>query len=72
MSEIRFHCGFCGSPLDEKGNPIFPVPEGYNPDDYDAAACYSCAMEDESRHHIIVTREMAMDAEDPSLEGSVW
>jgi len=63
---VKFACGFCGAPLDEKGNPIKPVPEGYNPENYEMGACRSCA-ESENRS-FVVTREMALDAGDPSLE----
>ena len=69
---IKYHCGFCGCPLDENGEYVSEIPTDYDPDDYDDNVCSHCAMEDESHHHMIVTHEMAMDAQDPSLEGTVW
>lgn len=68
---IAFSCGFCGAPLDENRKPIWPVPAGYNPDDYIHDACGPCA-ESNDRPPMRVTREMALDAGDPDLEGTIY
>lgn len=67
--QVKFSCGFCAAPLDENKEQIqTDAPEGYNPDDYPKDACRSCMAEQEPQH-MLVTREMALDAGDPSLEG---
>jgi len=70
-----FRCGYCGQPINENGDPL-------TIDEINAASvdwnttelnhgncCLQSQAEEQSR---TVTREMAMDACDPSLEGSKY
>lgn len=68
---IKYSCGFCGVPLDENINIIDKIPENYNPNDYEHDVCIDCRMqeEDDGSDMYQVTREMAIDAGDRSLEG---
>jgi len=70
---ITFSCGFCGAPLNADKEQV-DAPDGYDPNAYPHDACGSCMAEQlqPERERMIVTREMALDAGDPSLEGSVW
>jgi hypothetical protein len=45
MTEIRFACGVCGTPLDENKNAIKEIPEGYNPNDFELTYCDYCENE---------------------------
>lgn len=71
-SAIIKSCGYCGRPMDKNGKDIWPVPEGYNPDNYPHDVCIDCGNEEMSRREgpqQYVTHEMAMDAQNPDLEG---
>lgn len=70
--QIAFSCGCCGAPCSIDGEQIFPVPEGYNPDAYVHNYCNPCGNEYSAREGRRVTHEMAMDAGDPSLEGTEY
>ncbi len=74
MSEkIVKSCGYCGRPLDAKGNDVDEIPEGYDPDKYEYDVCISCGNEQQHiNERIRITHEMAMDACDPSMEGQLW
>lgn len=66
---IAFSCGFCGAPLNADKEQV-DTPEGYDTNAYPHDACGRCQAErNEPRY---VTREMALDAGDPSLEGTQW
>lgn len=68
-------CGVCGSPLGPNGEDIYPVPSDYNPDDYEHDYCKSCGNDyynNREPEPMRVSREMAMDAGDPDLEGQLW
>jgi hypothetical protein len=66
---IAFSCGFCGAPLNMYKDQV-DAPEGYDPNNYPHDACGRCQAERAEPRY--VTREMAIDAGDPSLEGSIW
>ena len=66
-------CGVCGSPIGPNGEDIYPVPSDYDPDDYEHDYCQGCggAMMDQENERQRITHEMAMDAQDPDLEGQL-
>lgn len=68
---IAYSCGFCGAPLNADREQV-DAPDGYDPNDYPHDACHRCMVEQEDRGRMVVTREMALDAGDPSLEGTLW
>lgn len=68
---IMYSCGFCGAPLNADKNQV-DAPDGYAPNAYPHDVCGRCQAEHEYHERMIVTREMALDAGDPSLEGLVW
>jgi hypothetical protein len=68
---IVYSCGFCGAPLNADKDQV-DAPDGYDPNAYPHDACGRCQAEHEGRERMTVTREMALDAGDPSLEGSIW
>lgn len=70
MSDIAFSCGFCGAPLNADKGQV-DAPDGYDPNDYQHDACGRCMMEHTEPRRLI-TREMALDACDPSLEGTEY
>jgi len=70
--EIFFSCGMCGTPCNIWHDQIPEIPENYNPDNYDHDWCNNCAQEElamQEDNYVQVTREMSLDAQDPSLEG---
>ena len=70
MPSIVRSCGYCGAPLNEKGEQVYPVPNDYDPNNYPHDVCKPCGNQmnyEESQRY--VTHEMALDAGDPSLEG---
>lgn len=69
---IAMSCGVCGAPLDAEGNYIENIPEGYDPDAYEHTYCPDCGNKEREEHRFQVTHEMALDAGDPSLEGTWW
>jgi hypothetical protein len=66
---IRYSCGYCGVPLSKEGE-MLDAPEGYNANDYEHSICSSCYNSDDGCRDC-VTRDMAIDAGDPSLEGTL-
>ena len=68
--KVAYSCGCCGAPLNADKEQV-AAPEGYDPDDYPHDACYQCMVEEEEPR-MRVTREMALDAGDPSLEGTEY
>lgn len=62
-------CGFCGALIDENNEPLITTtPMVYNPEKLPKGVCVYCAAR-ETEPTQYVTREMALDAGDPSLEG---
>lgn len=68
---IAYSCGFCGAPLNKYKEHV-DAPEGYDADAFPHDACGICQASEESWERQYVTREMALDAGDPTLEGSIW
>jgi len=69
--EIAYSCGFCGAPLDSGDNDVWPIPNDYDPNKYVHSVCHHCEAEQyDEAPKIQVTHEMAMDAQDPDLEGT--
>lgn len=61
-----YRCGYCGGCTDKDGNPIDWYEDiGWDTAEQTQGLC--CAVRD--RPTITVTREMAMDAECPEMEG---
>ena len=58
-------CGACGSPILEKGETVDDIPVDYNPNYYELDHC-GC---ENVNNMMQVTRDMAIDACDLSLEG---
>jgi hypothetical protein len=65
---IRYSCGYCGVPM-TKDHDMLEAPEGYDPCNYEHSVCQSCYNDEPCRNR--VTRDMAIDAGDPSLEGQL-
>ena len=62
-------CGFCGSPCNDDGTPWEnEMPANYNPNDYESVNGLCCLQQE---NQMRVTRDMAMDAGDPDLEGTL-
>jgi hypothetical protein len=67
---IKYSCGYCGQPLDEDDHDVIDIPDDYDPNKYPHSVCGSCNYEQSMEaQRMRVTREMALDAGDPSLEG---
>ena len=70
-----FRCGYCGTPTDKEGNPlsIEDCNKIKNEDIENAELVHGfCCVEEQSNNYIVVTKDMAIDAQDLSLEGEVW
>jgi hypothetical protein len=69
-------CGYCGIPLDKNCNPLSVgecndlTKEQLDNAELDHGNC--CVNEQEEDRTIIVTRDMAIDAQDMDLEGERW
>jgi len=69
-------CGYCGTPIDNECNPISVdecnklTEKQLNEGEQDHGNC--CVNEQQEDNYITVTRDMASDAGDPSLEGIQW
>ena len=71
MNDIVFSCGMCGAPCNANHEPV-PIPENYNPNGYDHDWCNDCATRElaiQEDNYVQITKDMALDAQDPSLEG---
>jgi hypothetical protein len=75
---MKIHrCGWCGHPTDQDGDPIQQDPAAYLRAHADAeevlvdGACCPNGTHEPERERFQVTREMAIDAGDRSLEG-MW
>lgn len=68
-----FRCGYCGQPTDSIGNPISIDDINELSELVDCNSAYqthgACCPQDPERNMVQITREMAMDAQDMSLEG---
>ena len=68
-----YRCGYCGQPTDPIGNPISidEINELAELVDWDKAdkTHGACCQQGHERNMVQVSREMAMDAQDMSLEG---
>lgn len=75
MSTYAYRCGHCGQPCDAEGVPMpaedAPTTTGET-ERLHGQCCAYLADEEEDEVWIEVTREMAMDAGDPSMEGALW
>lgn len=68
-----YRCGWCGIPTDETGNPLSEKEcDEWIEENAELVNGLCCANEQMEREHIIVTRDMAIDACDLSLEGEKW
>ena len=72
---VIYRCGWCGLPTDKDGQPLEVDPTEYLEKHKDAECKntqgYCCPNGDESqqRQRVQITREMALDAGMPELEG---
>jgi hypothetical protein len=68
-----YRCGYCGTPTDEHGVPLNNCSE-ISESELDNATLTQgeCCREQEEEKYVIITRDMAIDAGDPSLEGQRW
>jgi hypothetical protein len=70
-----FRCGWCGCPTDIDGEPLPPNEcEKLNSEQLNTAELLHgyCCLAQQEKETIIVTRDMAIDAGDLSLEGQQW
>lgn len=74
-SKKYYRCGYCGCPTDENGEPLSPD-EIKEWNEKDAILVHgTCCLNEihqQERETVIVTRDMAIDAQDMSLEGQKW
>lgn len=66
LDKPLYRCGYCGGCTDSDGNPIDWYDAGWDTAEPTQGLC--CAGQDAERR-MIVTREMAMDAQMPDIEG---
>ena len=74
FSDGFYRCGYCGQPTDKNGTPLdieicklISDEELTNANLVNGDCCY-----DNNNSYMIVTRDMAIDAGDLSLEGERW
>jgi hypothetical protein len=79
MSKDKFRCGYCGHPTDENGFPlefdedIHIIEKDYKKEGMEVKLVHGkCYHEEQHERYITVTRDMAIDAGDLSLEGEQW
>lgn len=64
-----YSCGYCGSPCADDGSAYGGfIPEDYDPNNYTNIHGLCCLQE---QNQMCVTRDMAIDAGDPDLEGTL-
>ena len=72
--EVKYICGWCGAPCEEDGTPWTTIPKDFQPNsDIHTMVHGLCCAESEMMEHeqmVQVTREMALDAGMPEIEGS--
>ena len=69
-----FRCGWCGQPTDCDGK-VLEYDEFYSAADWENAKLTHgdcCPRDPDTSEPRVVTKEMAMDAQDPELEGTEW
>ena len=64
-----YRCGYCGGPTDAKGKVLYEIDETLDYDSADMTEGDCCSQRESERRY--VTRDMAMDAGDPDLEGQL-
>lgn len=68
-----YRCGYCGQPADKNGEPLdLEACKTWQEDKAELVHGNCCVHEQNQRQTIIVTRDMAIDAGDMSLEGQEW
>ena len=69
-----YRCGYCGQPTDKDGEPLdLEACKTWQEDKAELVHGNCCVHEqNQQRQTIIVTRDMAIDAGDMSLEGQEW
>lgn len=68
-----YRCGYCGQPTDKYGEPLdLEACKTWQEDKAELVHGNCCVHEQNQRQTIIVTRDMAIDAGDMSLEGQEW
>ena len=71
--EKYYRCGYCGQPTTKEGEPLTLDEINQMNIDWGKAGQlqgFCCAQEEQEERGGYVTREMALDAGDPSLEGA--
>lgn len=70
MTDKLYRCGYCGSPTDELGEPIHytKIDQSKDWDSAELTHGLCCAFNFDPKYREI-TREMAMDAGLPEIEG---
>ena len=71
--EKCYRCGYCGQPTTKEGEPLTLAEINQMDIDWGKAGQvhgFCCAHGGQEQHRGYVTREMALDAGDPSLEGA--
>lgn len=78
MNSKIYRCGYCGLPTDWNGDPVMPFDvyarivnliEKYGDRHTHKTYGYCCEKEAERENLVQITRDMAIDAGDRSLEG---
>lgn len=68
-----YRCGYCGQPTDKDGEPLdLEACKTWQEDKAELVHGNCCVHKQNQRQTIIVTRDMAIDAGDMSLEGQEW
>jgi hypothetical protein len=68
-----YRCGYCGQPTDKDGEPLdLEACKTWQEDKAELVHGNCCVHEQNQRQTIIVTRDMAIDAGDMSLDGQEW
>jgi hypothetical protein len=71
---LFYRCGYCGQPTDKDGRPldieVCDLLTDENLNNAELVHGYCCPPQQDN--YIIVTRDMAIDAGDLSLEGERW
>ena len=79
MNSKIYRCGYCGSITDKNGNTVDSVTFQrvvdiiglYGDGHTEKTQGWCCAYEEQSKRQYRVTRDMAIDAGDLSLEGEI-
>jgi len=72
VSSSVFRCGFCGTPTDKDGKPMnLEYCNNLTDEQLNSAELVHgyCCYEEQQEKYVTVTRDMAIDAQDMSLEG---